>query len=1359
MNAKTLSHSFLLVLTVLSLANLGRAQTPIASGELADGTISTAGETDSWSFDANTGDSVVLRVGAKFVPEIRLFGPDGAELGDAFTASSVNRDAVLQVQTTNSGSFLVVVGSYYPNGTGDYSLSLAKAPGAITVSAGDEGGALTNGFQHTGTIPIGDLDTWNFSANAGDSIVLRMGAKFVPWILLYGPDGSQVGEAFTASSVNRDADLAYQATNSGTFTVVVGSYYRNGSGDYILTLGQSPEPFVQATGDEGGPLDNGAQHRGTLEIGDLDLWSFPANAGDSVLLRLGGVGFVPWIRVYGPDGSPAGEAHTASSVNRDARLLFQATNSGMFTVVVSSFYLGGSGDYLLNLAKSPGSFVVSTDDEGGAITNGVKNTGSLQIGDMDLWTFDANAGDGIVARIGAVGFVPELQLFGPDGTLAGEAFTASSVNRDANLMLQIPNSGTYTLVASSVYLGGNGDYILTLAQSPGDFVVSPGDEGGALTNGFQHSGMIEIGDIDLWRLDASAGNSLVLRMGATGFVPRIQLYGPDGMLVDDAFTASSVNRDAELYYQVTNSGSYTVVASSYYFNGSGSYILTLAQTPGLITVAPGDEGGPVTNAFTHIGALGIGDLEVFTFYGTVGDSNLLHVAATNFTPWIRVFGPDGSLVGQAFTASSVNRSATYMHVVTNEGPYTVLVSSYYSNGTGTYSLRQSRVPPDLIVPPDTTLDEGMSLNVSISAMDPEIPLKPLTFALVAGPPGLMLSANGATNANLTWPTSESSGPSTNLVVVSVTDLVMGQAFIRTNMFTVVVNELNTAPTLAVPSDETIDEITPWSGTAMADDVDIPANVLTFTLLSPPTGMTIDPNTGDIEWTPGEDQGPSTNTITVVVTDDNPTAVNTQHLSATNSFTLIVRENNRPPQLVLPTAQVIDEGSPLTASASGMDPDLPANSLTFALLSPPAGMTIDPASGAISWTPTEAQGPSTNNINVVLMDNNPWADTAQQISVTNSFLVTVREVNTRPVLPTLAAQLTIAELSTLTLTNTASDSDDPPNALGYALLEAPTNATISATGVISWTPSEEQGPSTNTFTTVVTDTNTAAVASQSLTTTNTILVIVTKINTAPILTAPSDQSIDELTLLHLNAGATDSDVPTNQLTFSLLSPPAGLTIDPVTGSIDWTPTEAQGPSTNIITVVVEDSNPAAPVNSQIRVTNTFTITVNESNSPPVLQDIAAQSLHFGMPLSVQAVATDDDIPTNHLTFTLQTPPSGMMIDADSGAISWTPAEAQVGTYTVTVQVTDDGAPAKSEMKSFEVNVTGSGSSLEIHRLPGQLIQIIINGDVGLDYELQYSTNLTNWNQLLRFNLPSSPYPYVDPSAATNNVRFYQLKLNQ
>src|SRR5207244_251026 len=140
--------------------------------------------------------------------------------------------------------------------------------------------------------------------------------------------------------------------------------------------------------------------------------------------------------------------------------------------------------------------------------------------------------------------------------------------------------------------------------------------------------------------------------------------------------------------------------------------------------------------------------------------------------------------------------------------------------------------------------------------------------------------------------------------------------------------------------------------------------------------------GAISWTPTEAQGPGSYTIPVVVTDNGSLP-----LSATNTFNVTVLEVNSVPSLTAPADQTINELATLSVSASATDPDVPANTLAFSLLSPPAGMSLDVQNGAINWTPAEEQGPASYLITVVVAD-----DGTPSLSATNSFTVTVLEVN-------------------------------------------------------------------------------------------------------------------------------------------------------------------------------------------------------------------------------------------------------------------------------------------------------------------------------------------------------------------------------
>src|SRR5262249_26787077 len=161
----------------------------------------------------------------------------------------------------------------------------------------------------------------------------------------------------------------------------------------------------------------------------------------------------------------------------------------------------------------------------------------------------------------------------------------------------------------------------------------------------------------------------------------------------------------------------------------------------------------------------------------------------------------------------------------------------------------------------------------------------------------------------------------------------------------VVNEVNNPPVLAVIANQTVNEINTLTLTVSATDSDSPANTLTFSLLSPPSGASINASSGVFTWTPTEGQGPSTNTITVQVTENG-----TPPLSDTKSFTVVVNEINSAPVLAAFANQSVNEGATLTVTATAIDGDVPANTLTYSLdAGAPSGMTINPNSGVLSWT--------------------------------------------------------------------------------------------------------------------------------------------------------------------------------------------------------------------------------------------------------------------------------------------------------------------------------------------------------------------------------------------------------------------------
>ena len=102
----------------------------------------------------------------------------------------------------------------------------------------------------------------------------------------------------------------------------------------------------------------------------------------------------------------------------------------------------------------------------------------------------------------------------------------------------------------------------------------------------------------------------------------------------------------------------------------------------------------------------------------------------------------------------------------------------------------------------------------------------------------------------------------------------------TQSFVVVVNEVNSAPTLAPIVERTIHQGMTLTITNSALDLDVPANQLTYSLSNAPAGASI--NASVFIWTPAPEQANSTNTITVVITDDG-----SPNLSDAKEFTVTV----------------------------------------------------------------------------------------------------------------------------------------------------------------------------------------------------------------------------------------------------------------------------------------------------------------------------------------------------------------------------------------------------------------------------------------------------------------------------------------
>jgi hypothetical protein len=155
-----------------------------------------------------------------------------------------------------------------------------------------------------------------------------------------------------------------------------------------------------------------------------------------------------------------------------------------------------------------------------------------------------------------------------------------------------------------------------------------------------------------------------------------------------------------------------------------------------------------------------------------------------------------------------------------------------------------------------------------------------------------------------------------------------------------------------------------------------------------------------------------------------------------------------------------------------------------------------------------------------------------------------------------------------------------------------------------------------------------------------------------------------------------------LTYSLSNAPAGATINATNGVFSWTPAEAQGPGMYSVTVKVTDNSLPPLSDSKL-----FQITVNETNQPPALAEIMNRSVHAGTFVTFTNSATDTDVPTNALTFSLDAgAPPGASVGANTGVFAWQTGDADTGMSNyITARVTDNGVTPMSDAESFAILV--------------------------------------------------------------------------
>ncbi len=715
-----------------------------------------------------------------------------------------------------------------------------------------------------------------------------------------------------------------------------------------------------------------------------------------------------------------------------------------------------------------------------------------------------------------------------------------------------------------------------------------------------------------------------------------------GDTITFSFDAAPTFSDASLD---PATGDFTLNAG---FDESGSYVVTFVVT---------DVDGEADSVDVGIDVNEVNRAPVFSSTpSTSVDED------TTFSYDADATDPDGQAVTFSLAAApggmtidGVSGLLTWVPQNADVGPHTVTVrasdGAAHTDQTFTLTVVNVNDAPVFTSTPPTSATEGVPLSYTATAADVDVGAS-LTFAATTLPSWLSFD----TGTHVLSGTPDDPDVGDNDVVLTVSD---GIAAPVEQSFTVTVQNVNDAPTFTATPGAAV---TVAEGAVLTFDLDASdpdgPSALSFSMLSQPTGSSLDAASGVFSWTPGfSDAG--VRSVTLQVTDGVAT---TQQ-----ALTITVTNTDRPPTCaVSPTSAVVDEGATVTLNVTGVDLD--GDAVTLSSVSLPAGSSFTAATGVFSWTPGFADaGGAVASFR---------ASAGGVDSVACSASITVNDVNQAPVLGAPSStSATQGQLFQATLT--ASDVDLATAPSGEVLTfsrqsPSPSSMTVTkldATTVrLDWTPAANE-VGTQTVTIRVTD-------HLGLTDERSFNVTVANVNDAPVFTSTAPTAATEDSAFSYTATASDADqFLGDTLTFSVVGAlPGWLTFNASTHVLSGTPRQADvGAAGNAVTLRVTDGQGA-------QVDQSFTLNVANVNDAPVLDAIGNKSVNEQELLTFTVTASDEDGTTP--TLSASPLPSGATFNATSGVFSWTPSSSQSGLFNVTFTASD-GALSDSEVVQIAV----------------------------------------------------------------------------
>ncbi|BDX07600.1 hypothetical protein MACH26_31210 [Planctobacterium marinum] len=541
--------------------------------------------------------------------------------------------------------------------------------------------------------------------------------------------------------------------------------------------------------------------------------------------------------------------------------------------------------------------------------------------------------------------------------------------------------------------------------------------------------------------------------------------------------------------------------------------------------------------------------------------------------------------------------------------------------------------------------------------------------------------------------------------------------------TISITPVNDAPLISGVPATRIKVLKTYNFAPQVTDVD--SESLTFSIENRPDWANFANNTGVLSGTPSTEDAGVYGGVKIIVSDGELSA----ELPA---FDIEVLVNSAPELLGTPDV-VVQVGEAYQFTPQATDPD--GDELRFSINNLPTWAAFDTTNGALTGSPAS---------------NDVGTFTGIIISVTdgvNTVSLPAFSIRVCEVCENIAPEISGVPASSVTAGGayefTPVATDENNDVLQFSIANIPNWASFDpTTGRLAGTPAQSDvGLYRNIVITVSDGQDSVSLSAFS--------VEVLSSNSAP--TISGNPATTAASGVQYSFTPSASDVDGDDLLFSIVNKPSWASFNPNSGRLRGTPVKDDaGLFTDIVIRVTDGVNDVVALPE-------FTIEVTSQNSAPVITGTPRTTVTQGTVYLFSPSASDAD--GDALTFSVSNLPDWLALNEQTGSITGTPQEEDVGDYT-NIELSVSDGNEQTSLPSFAISVVSSNTApvatnSEVSTSEDKSVTIIANAVDENQDELTFTIINPPLNGTL--NTTDSGWVY-NPSANFNGVDSFDYSVS-